>query len=116
MAEGLTSIEVARVQQHHGMHDAQPSGPRARRIQIAEAALLALVTVVTAWAGFAAAKWSTESRVRLARASSVRSEASRADLQSMELRNFDASTFNTWFTAYAVDNQQGMAVAARRFR
>ena len=34
----------------------------------------------------------------------------------MNLRNFDASTFNAWFSAYAVGNEKLMALAQRRFR
>ena len=83
---------------------------------IAEACLLALVTIVTAWAGFAAAKWSTESRVELAKASTVRSQASRDDLEALELRNFDSSTFQTWFTAYLQSNTTAEELAIRRFR
>jgi hypothetical protein len=74
------------------------------------------VALLAAWSGYAAAKWSTESRVKLAEASTARSEANRADLQAMSLRNFDSSTFNAWFAAYTVGNQQAMALAERRFR
>ncbi len=64
----------------------------------------------------AAAKWSTESRVDLAEASTKRSEANRANLQAMSLRNFDSTTFDGWFAAYTVHNKQAMALAKRRFR
>jgi hypothetical protein len=42
----------------------------------------------------------------------------RADLRggSAGLRNFDALTFNAWFTAYVVGNKNAMQVAERRFR
>ncbi|WP_020106227.1 hypothetical protein [Nocardia sp. 348MFTsu5.1] len=32
------------------------------------------------------------------------------------LRNFDASTFNAWFTAFTLDNPEKMAIAEKRFR
>ena len=38
------------------------------------------------------AKWSSESRVKLAEASTLRSEANRADINSIDRRNFDGST------------------------
>ena len=34
----------------------------------------------------------------------------------MESRNFDASTFDAWFTAYVADDEEAMALAERRFR
>jgi hypothetical protein len=34
----------------------------------------------------------------------------------METRNFDSSTFNTWFIAYTADDAEAMAIAERRFR
>jgi hypothetical protein len=87
-----------------------------RRVQIAEAALLAVVTLITAWSGFAAAKWGTESRLDLAASSSARSLANRADLAAMEERNLDASMFNTWFIAYTLNDENKQAIAERRFR
>ena len=81
-----------------------------------EALLLSVVTIVTAWAGFSAAKWSTESRLQLAEASSLRLEANRALADAMETRNFDSSTFTAWFVAYTLGDPEKMAIAERRFR
>jgi hypothetical protein len=89
---------------------------RDRLLSIAEAILLSIVALLAAWSGFAAAKWSTESRVELATASSVRTKANRADLVAQELRNFDSSTFNAWFSAYTAGNEEAMRLARRRFR
>ena len=61
--------------------------------------LLALVTIAAAWAGYAAAKWGTASRVQIAQSSTLRNLATREDLEALTLRNFDSSTFNAWFTA-----------------
>ena len=47
--------------------------------------LLAFVTIATAWAGYSAATWSTESRLDLARASTLRVEANRLDDSSLAL-------------------------------
>jgi hypothetical protein len=54
--------------------------------------------------------------VILAEASAARTNASRADLQAMEVRNFDSGAFEAWFAAYAVGNGQAMKVAEHRFR
>jgi hypothetical protein len=87
-----------------------------RIIQICEAALLAIVTLTAAWAGYSAAKWSTASRVDIAEASRVGNLATRADLAAISLRNFDASTFNAWFIAFTLDKPQKEAIAVARFR
>jgi hypothetical protein len=113
MATGLTS-DLAGNTEHVG----RGSGREHRRavIVVLEAVLLSLVTIVTAWTGYSAAKWGTESRLELAHASALRIEANRAFAVAAENRNFDASTFNAWFIAYTLDDQEKMALAERRFR
>ena len=82
-----------------------------RILQSGEAILLALVTIAAAWAGYAAAKWGTASRVEIAQSSTLRNLATRADLEALTTRNFDSSTFNAWFIAYTLGNKQKEAVA-----
>lgn len=118
MPEGLSPQEVGKeIAEHakHGdRHDVHQS--RERLVAIVEAVLLSIVALLAAWSGFAAAKWSTESRVSLAEASAARAKANRAALASIELRNFDSSTFDAWFTAYSTRNRQAMTLAEHRFR
>jgi hypothetical protein len=117
MGEGLSATEVGKEIAQHAKHGRPAEGHAGRdTLLIVEAALLSIVTLLAAWSGYAAAKWNTESRVTLAEASAARSKANRADLQAMELRNFDSSTFEAWFAAYATRNEQAMAIAERRFR
>ena len=54
--------------------------------------------------------------MNLAQASTERSKANRADLDALDLKNFDSSTFNAWFAAFTVHNQEAMRIAERRFR
>jgi hypothetical protein len=91
-------------------------GKRDRLLSISEAVLLSIVALLAAWSGYAAAKWSTESRLGLAKASAARTEASEATLKATNTRNFDSSTFEAWFSAYTVHNEQAMALAVHRFR
>jgi hypothetical protein len=127
MPEGLSPSEVgkeiaehrkeaAEKEEEHERGSAAKAKGRDRLITIIEAVLLAVVAVLAAWSGFAAAKWGTESSLQLARASAARTEANRADLESFQLRNFDSLTFNAWFTAYVVGNKRAMRVAELRFR
>jgi len=124
--EGLSPGEVGKeIAEHHKKEaekaeeaDGSAAEPKRhdRLITIVEAVLLAVVAVLAAWSGFAAAKWGTESSLQLARASAARTEANRADLESFQLKNFDSLTFNAWFDAYVAGNKQAMLVAQRRFR
>jgi hypothetical protein len=121
MPEGLSPIEVGKELHEHAKqpheHASSTGGDRhSRMVQIGEALLLSLVTIAAAWSGYAAAKWGTESRIQIAQAATLRNLATRADLAALSTRNFDASTFNTWFAAYTSDNPRGQAVAERRFR
>jgi hypothetical protein len=125
MSEGLNPIEAGKKLNEHGeAQDEQTekdghgeAGDRHSRIvQICEAALLALVTVTAAWAGYSAARWGTESRVDIAQASSMGNLATRDDLSAISLRNFDASTFNAWFIAFTLNSPQKEAIAVHRFR
>jgi hypothetical protein len=93
----------------------EPTEPRLRTFSIIEAVLLALVALLTAWSGYASAKWGTESTLTLTRATAARTEANRADLNALNQKNFDASTFNAWFTAYTLNNQTAMNIAIKRF-
>jgi hypothetical protein len=117
MPEGLSPQEVGKEIGEHAKashkHDAQEPHTS---VSIIEAVLLSIVALLAAYSGYAAAKWSTESRVKLAEASTVRAEANRANLQAMSLRNFDSSTFEAWFAAYTARNKQAMTIAERRFR
>jgi hypothetical protein len=113
---GLSAEEVGKeIAEHlhkHGQHD----DARSRRITIVEAILLATVALLAAWSGYAAAKWSTESRLSLSRATAARTEASELDLAAMEDRTFDGLTFNAWFTAFMNEDEADQALAERRFR
>ena len=118
MPEGLSADEVGKEIAGHAKHGGG-DGSHSRRdrvLSITEALLLSIVALMAAWSGYAAAKWSTESRVGLAEASTARTKASRANLQAIEVRNFDSSTFEAWFAAYTARNEQAMAIAEHRFR
>ena len=117
MPEGMSAEEVGKEIAHHAAHSGREERDRHDRIlSIAEAVLLSIVALMAAWSGYAAAKWSTESRVKLAEASTLRAEGNRADINAINLRNFDASTFNAWFSAFTAENKEAMVLAERRFR
>ena len=71
---------------------------------------------VVSGSGYAAAKWSTESSVTLAKASAERTKANRADTEGIVIRTLDSASFNTWFTAFVAGNAKDERLAARRMR
>ena len=96
----------------------EPDGEtwHARALSITEAVLLSIVALTAAWSGYAAAKWGTESSLQLAKASALRTQANRADLENMSVRSLDASTFNAWFTAHIAGDKNEERIAIKRFR
>ena len=122
MAEGLSAAEVgneiAEHQKHaeheeHGEHD---EGRHERFLSIIEAIVLSVVALLAAYSGFAAAKWSTESSVSLAKAAALRTKASRADLEALQTRTLDSVSFNAWFTAFVAGNKHAEQLARNRLR
>ena len=127
MPEGLGAGELAGEISHHKKHteghggtdgggDAPEGRSHDRTLSVIEAIMLAIVALLAAYTGFASAKWGTESSRHYAAASAARTEANRAALDAQNTKNFDAATFNTWFTAYVAGNTTAEAVAVRRFR
>jgi hypothetical protein len=120
MPEGLgigeVGKEIAEHKKSEEEHAAEEHDRASRILTILEALLLATVAILAAYSGFAAAKWSTESSLSLAQASTARNLASRAQLAGLQTKNFDGLTFNAWFSAYESGNKKSMAVAERRFR
>ena len=133
MSEGLNPIEAGKkLHEHAGKqheHDGErhengeegdgngaDGGRHSRIVQVVEVVLLSIVTLTAAWAGYSAARWSTDSRVEIAESSTLRNLATRADLEAISLRNFDSSTFNAWYIAFTLNNPQKEAIAVRRFR
>ena len=117
MPEGFSATEVGKEIGEHAHHagGGAPSGPH-RWVVITEAVLLSVVAITAAWSGYASAKWGTESSLQLAKASTMRTKANRADLEAISLRTLDASTFNAWFTAHIAGDKNGERLAIKRFR
>jgi hypothetical protein len=119
MPEGLSPSEVGKEIREHAAEQAGHTSVlhrHDRMISIAEAVLLSIVALTAAWAGYSAAKWSTESSLKLAKASATRTKANRAFQLAATTRSQDASNFNAWFTAYVAGNKNAMRVAENRFR
>jgi hypothetical protein len=92
-------------EQHH--HD--------RLITIAEAVMLAVVTLVAAWSGYSAAKWGTESSLHLAKASAIRTKSTKAYQQSLSYRVADGLLMNAWLAAHASGDAKQQQIMEKRF-
>jgi len=113
--EGLSATEVGHKIAEHAEHESEHGAKslRDKRISIAEAVVLSIVTIVAAWAGYSAAKWSTESSLNLAKASATRVKANRAFQEALTYRVGDAVAFNAWFSAHTAASESDLRVARR---
>jgi hypothetical protein len=128
LPEGLSPAEVGKEIAEHSKHAAEETqetigagederhGRHDRWISIVEAVILSVVAVLAAYSGYAAAKWGTESSLSLARASALRTKASRADLEALVTRTQDSVSFNAWFTAFIAGHRTGEQLAIKRLR
>jgi hypothetical protein len=116
LPEGLAPAEVGKEIAEHRKHGAGAHEHRDRWISIVEAVILSSVAVLAAYSGYAAAKWATESSVSLARASTLRTKASRADLEALVTVTQDSVSFNAWFTAFVAGHVKGEQLAIKRLR
>jgi hypothetical protein len=85
-------------------------------IEVVEAVLLSIVTIVAAWSGYSAAKWHTRSSLELAKASATRTKANRSFQGALIFRAQDAADFNAWFSAHLDGDEAGERGAEKRFR
>ena len=115
MPEGLGPVEVGEQIAEHQKHTASHER-RDRVLSITEAVMLSVVAVLAAWSGFSAAKWSTESSVKLAEASSTRTKANRAELEANQIRTLDSVSFNAAFAALVAKDSNAFRLAVKRLR
>lgn len=117
MPEGLSAAEVGKEIAEHKKQGEHETDDRSERwLSIVEAVVLSVVALLAAYSGFAAAKWSTESSLSLAKASALRTKASRADLEALQTKTLDSVSFNAWFAAFVAGNKRAEQLARNRLR
>ena len=118
MPEGLSPAEVGKEIGEHHKRAARDEGDDQsdRWLSILEAVLLSLVAVLAAYSGYAAAKWGTESSVKLATSAAERTKANRADLEGIVTRAADSASFNAWFSAFIDGKATYERLAVKRMR
>jgi hypothetical protein len=93
-----SNIELAH---HLGEHKATSESIRTDAIEIAEAFLLAIVAIATAWSGYQAARWTGYQAERYGVASRLRVEAEGAETAANQERLYIAATVVEWLKAEA---------------
>jgi hypothetical protein len=116
MPETTSNVEFANKIQEHGRHHPSPTDHRSQWIEIAEAVVLAVVAVATAWSGYQAAKWDALSaqNYNLASRTTVVSQE-KATLAGQD-RLYDITTFNGWVAAKISGKDKLATFYQRRFR
>jgi hypothetical protein len=85
-------------------------------IEIIEAVLLSLATIVTAWSAYQAALWDGEQSALYTQASAARADGNRLDNEANTQVAIDVSEYETWLTATTQDNVQEAALIRRQMR
>lgn len=116
MSEATSNVEFAHRVHEQGHHHGTPADRRAVWVGIAEAVVLSVVAVATAWSGYQAARWEAASARQYAMVSQVGALSQEKATLAGQDRLYDIVTFNGWMAAKAMGNEKLAAIYERRFR
>jgi len=110
-----TNIEIAHklVEPHAERRPAQSHATDV--LEIAEAVVLALVAVATAWTGYCSAKWDGRQAFLYLTSVQLRVDAAVAGDEGRQMLLFDALTLNAWLDARARQDEKLVDLYERRF-
>src|SRR5215472_1363616 len=116
MPEHSSNVEIA----HRMGEDAFAEGEHGRRreeiLEIAQAVLLALVAIATAWGGYQAARWDSNSAQLYGESSRLRTMAAQHQNTAGQLTLYDTTTFDFWLQASVRGDTQLASLFEARFR
>ncbi len=117
MSEVSSNVEYAhRIHEHGHEHQHGPSDRHHEWLAIAEAIVLAIVAVATAWSGYQAAKWDALSAKQYAlNADAIMSSQEKAMMAGQD-HLYDSTTFNGWMFSRNAKDKELMDFYVRRFR
>ena len=108
--------ESANVEIAHNLHE-HGKGTHSRPwVEIAEAVLLALVAIATAWSGYQSALWDGHEAKLYGEASKLRFEANAHESRAGQEQVYDAGTLNSWLQARLTGQERTAATFEKRFR
>jgi hypothetical protein len=106
-----TNVEIA----HKLIEQDRKHSRRMELTEIAEAIVLALVAVATAWCGFQAEQWGGRQAFLYGVSTQLRVEAAVSATAGGQQHLHDTVTFNSWLQARQVNDQKLMATYEHRF-
>lgn len=113
---GGSNIEIA-----HILNEAEEHGPHHKSkwiesLEIAEAIILAMVAIATAWSGYQAAKWDGKQDELYEQSTRLRVQAQGLATRGGQEQIYDASTVTEWIKAESSGNHKLAELFERRFR
>ena len=113
---GGVNIELA-----HKLNEAEEPGPHQKSkwietLEIAEAIILAMVAIATAWSGYQAAKWDGRQDELYEQSTRLRVQAQGLATRGGQEQIYDASTVVEWIKAQDSGNMKLADLFERRFR
>ena len=108
--------ESANVEIAHSLHERGEGGNTRPWVEIAEAVLLAVVAIATAWSGYQSALWDGHEAQLYGQASKLRFEANAHESRAGQEQVYDGETLNSWLQAKLTGQERTAAAFERRFR
>jgi hypothetical protein len=123
MPEHSSNVEIAHhigEDRHAGEDERaakdEPGRRREEILEIAQAVLLALVAIATAWSGYQAARWDSSSAQLYGESSRLRTMAAQHQNTAGQQTLYDTTTFDFWLSATVAGNTQLASLFEARFR
>jgi hypothetical protein len=116
MPETVSTPEVAHAIGHCHRSGGAAMSRRAEVVEIAEAVLLAVVAVATAWSGYQTGRFDGRQAHLYGLSTKYRAVENRAATLSGQQRIYDSSTFGFWLQAKTLGEKADASVFVRRFR
>jgi len=108
--------ESANVEIAHNLHERGDGGHTRPWVEIAEAVLLAVVAIATAWSGYQSALWDGHEAKLYGEASKLRFQANAHESRAGQEQVYDGETLNSWLQAKLTGQERTAAAFERRFR
>src|SRR6266404_3374596 len=105
MSEQTSNVELAHKISEQAHRHKSSSDRRSAWIEIAEATVLAVVAVATAWSGYQATKWDALSNKNYSLAASTNVMAQQRATLAGQDRLYDISSFSGWIAAESAGNK-----------
>jgi len=116
MPEQNSNVEFAHKIQEQAHRHGSTSDHQPAWVEIAEAIVLAVVAVATAWSGYQATKWDALSNQNYALAASTNMRVQEKATLAGQDRLYDIVTFNGWIAAETAGNKRLATIYEHRFR